>query len=130
MACDVGYRSQAVKGYADFIMWLLGLLKPIMGETRRNQLKGYMAAYKSGLSGRSCYRKYPCYANNMSTKRGAAAKGSSRRADGGPDNSTVSTEAVDRSASSASVEELIVYDLVNATATANATANATDLAGE
>lgn len=100
---------------------LLGLLKPIMGETRRNQLKGYIAAYKSGLGGRSCYRKYPCYANNMSTKRGKGSSTSSRRVDGAPSNNVTSAE-VDVNAS-ASVEERIVYDLANATtvATANST---------
>lgn len=120
---------------------LLGLIKPILGDTRRNQLKGYLSAYKAGLGGRSCYRKYPCYSNNLGSgsKRGKGGKGSSsRRVEGGAGgNATVTAEALaaaaDNStftgkssssetggdsntsnASNTSIEERIVYDLANA----------------
>ncbi|KAK3930369.1 Protein Daple [Frankliniella fusca] len=128
MACDVGYRSQAVKGYADWVLWLMGLMKPILGEAKRNQLKGFIAAYKAGLGGRSCYRKYPCYANNMNSKRAKGAAGRRRLEGAAASNRTVEiddaagarevdVDAAAASSSSASVEERIVYDPVNGNST-------------
>lgn len=116
---------------SDISRRLVGLIKPILGDTKRNQLKGFMAAYKAGLGGRSCYRKYPCYANNLNTKRG---KGTSREGDDltlsdtSSNNNTSSSSngttvivtnnknqalfnATLEDSGSASVEERIVYDL-------------------
>lgn len=119
----------------------MGLIKPILGDTKRNQLKGFVSAYKAGLAGRSCYRKYPCYANNMNSKRGkGATRGATRGAtsregddltlntssDNNINNGTATivitnnsnnktlfnaTVGGEESGGSASVEERIIYDL-------------------